>query len=123
MSRSPFHKILSVLLIVIILCASTAGLCHETHAAGDLLCQQCDSQVGSSFVKAVDAGHHSCPDADHSESDHCATACYCSCHLPVAATGIEFAYSLVITDHFMQQIFNPPQEIFLSLFVPPDNPA
>jgi hypothetical protein len=39
------------------------------------------------------------------------------------ATGIEFAFSLVITDHFTQHIFNLPQEIFLSLFVPPDSRA
>jgi len=123
MTRSPFHKFLSFVLIALILCATTTGLCHEVHAAEAALCKHCSHHDGPSAVAAEDGQSTSSPGAGHAESDHCTSSCYCSYHLPVIATGIEFAYSPVITDHLTQQTFNPPQDIFLSLFVPPDSPA
>jgi len=122
MTRSPFHKLLSFVLIALILCATSTGLCHEVHTAEAALCKHCSPQDGASYAASQDGQCPSCPDADHAD-EHCSAACYCSCHLPVIATGIEFAYSPVITDHLTQHAFAPPQDIFLSLFVPPDSLA
>jgi hypothetical protein len=122
MRYSFLHKLLSVLLIAIILSATTAGLCHEAHAAGDALCRHHSQQSGTASIAAQDGHCPSCPDADHS-AGQCESTCYCSCHLPVVSTGIDFSYSIIIIDHLSQQTFSPPQDIFLSLFVPPDIPA
>jgi hypothetical protein len=123
MRRSLFSTMLSLLIISIILCATTVGYCHEAHAAEDILCQQCLQGGGAFFVSSGDGQADSSQDAGHCGHDDCASACYCSCHLPLAVARIELDYSPIITAHLTQQTFTPPQEIFLSLFVPPDSLA
>jgi hypothetical protein len=121
MTFSLVHKSLSIVLIAIILCATTAGICHEALAATMDPCTHCIHETGSMPADPQDGEHPSCPDSDHEGTDHCAASCYCSCHIPVISAATELAYSPVVTDHIPQQSFTPPKEIFLSLFVPPDN--
>lgn len=119
----PFNKTLSLLLIAIILCATTTTLCHEVRATEDVLCKHCLKQNITAAAFSADNHCHSCPDADQSETDHCASACYCSCHLPVTASGIRLRYSPLITADPEQENFTSPRDIYLSIFVPPDSLA
>ena len=123
MSHLVLHKFLSVVLIAIILCASMVDLCHDAHVTEKSLCKSSCQQNGISSVASPDGQCPSGSDADHAGSDNCAATCYCSCHLPVIATGIKLVYAPVITVILTQQTFSSPQDIFLSLFVPPDNLA
>lgn len=123
MRYSLFESILSLLLIAVILCATTAGLCHEAHAAEEVLCKQCPAVDKTSRISMLDGQSRSCPDAGHTDHEHGGSACYCPCHLPVSSTKIQLLYSPDITSHLTQITVLPPQDIFLSLFVPPDSSA
>ena len=115
----------TLLLVMIgqVLSSTMVGLCHAAHAAEEVLCKQCPPGAETSSVTSLDEHDHSCPDADHEGPDHCASTCYCSCHLPVTTAGLQLRYAPVITVLLLQETFTPPQDIFLSLFVPPDNLA
>lgn len=123
MRTGIFPNIISLFLIAVVLCTTAVGACKEAHASGDFLCKGHGEHNGAASV-AMPAGQcDSCPDADHSEPDHCTTACYCPCHLPVISTEILLRYAPETTSSHRRVSCTPPQDIFLSLFVPPDNLA
>jgi hypothetical protein len=123
MRNGILAQIAALLLVVTILGATAVGFCNDVHASEVALCSQCGQQSGVSVVASLDGHCHSCPDAEDSGPDHGTTSCYCSCHLPAPLPRIQIRYSPEIIVHCNRYTPTPPQDIFLSLFVPPDSLA
>ena len=122
MPHPAVAKFTSVGLILVILVASFLGLCRETHAAEESWvapAQACSQNVDASSDEHCPA----CPHEEQSDADHCASSCYCSCHLPVTVQPLQLLHVPIISRLLVYEPFTALPEVFLSKFIPPQNQA
>ena len=118
MPHPAVAKFTSVGLILVILAASFLGLCRETHAAEESWVAP--AQAYSQNVDASSDEHcPACPHEEQSDADHCASSCYCSCHLPLTVQPVHIRFSPVVTDLIFIEPFKALPEVYLSKFIPP----
>ena len=116
--RSIFlKKLASFFLIVTILAASGLCSCLDSHAAGQSSAASVATECGAADQCPA------CPDDSHSEADHDAASCFCSCHLPLTMQAVQIQHSPVITDLVFFESFTAIPEVYLPKFIPPQNLA
>ena len=110
-------KFTSLVLILTVLAASGLCSCLDSHAA--------EQSLAASVTAECAAADHcpACPADDHSDADHCASSCYCSCHLPLTVQAIRIVHSPVITELIFPESFTVMPEVYLPKFIPPQNLA
>ena len=120
MRHSPVARIASFLVILPILLASLSGACREAHAAGEARdlpavrsCPVIDGACDDSSPVSPDDG----------QSDHCAAACYCACHLPVTMQPLQLHHAPVMSRLVTGEPFTFLPEVYLPRFIPPQNLA
>ena len=117
MPRGFLKKTASLLLIVTILAASGLCSCLDSHAA-----QQ--SPTAAVTTECGGADHcPACPGDNHSDADHDAASCFCSCHLPLLVFPMEIQPSPIAGKLSFFERFTAVPEVFLPKFIPPQNLA
>lgn len=118
MVSARVKKITSLLVLVMVLAVSLFGICEETHATEKA--RDAHSQ-GSCSAAAKVAPDHCPPCSGEGESgaDHCASACYCACHLPVASQPLQIHHSPAIAELTTFEAFTALPEVYLPKFIPP----
>ena len=116
------QKIAALILVIVILAAPTFCMCQEI-----------DGQDHPRIERSHAAGHdstHDCPDKcpgcpseNDQSSDHDASACYCSCHLPVIVQPIQINHVPLVSDLVAFEPFTALPEVCLPKFIPPQNQA
>jgi len=103
--------LLSILALASILMAPVAALSHQgmtdvvSSAAADADCDGC---------------HHGA--ADSQQDDCCTTsACACACHAPLTLKAIDVPLPLATASSFNSPTPQAPPQVYLSIFVPPQN--
>lgn len=117
MPHPAVAKFTSVGLILVILAVSFFGLCRETHAAEESWvapAPECSQKIDAS-----DDHCPACPHEEQSDVDHCASSCYCSCHLPVTVQALQLLHAPIISRLLAYEPFTALPEVFLSKFIPP----
>jgi len=110
-------KFTSLFLIVTILAASGLCSCLDSHAA-----QQ--STAASVAVECGAVDHcPACPVDEHSDADHDAASCFCSCHLPLLELPMDIQPSPLAGKLSFFERFTVVPEVFLPKFIPPQNLA
>jgi hypothetical protein len=118
MSRVFLKKLTSLCLIVMVLTASGLCSCLDSHAT-----EQAPGSATAAYC-ADDADHcPSCPAGDHSSADHDAASCFCSCHLPLLTQDIVIRHNPVVSTLVSVETFSALPEVWLDLFIPPQNLA
>jgi len=117
MPRGILKKFISLLVIATILAASLFCSCLDSHAA-----EQSRPEAAGTAC-AADDHCPACPADDHPDADHCASSCFCSCHLPLTVLAIRIEHSQVITDLVFLESFTAMPEVYLPKFIPPQNLA
>ena len=116
--RSIFlKKAASLFLVVTILAASGLCSCLDSHAA-----QQLSSSVTTECGSAADYSP-TCPVDDHSDADHDAASCFCSCHLPLIVLPLDILPSPIAGKLSFFETFTVMPEVYLPKFIPPQNLA
>jgi hypothetical protein len=116
MRTTCLRKFTSLLLVVMILAASVHGFCQESHAMEQSPVLSADT--------GWDAGQSpSCPGEDHSDADHDAASCFCSCHLPMIVLPLDIQPSPIVGTLSFFDRFTALPEIYLPKFIPPQNLA
>lgn len=118
MLSEPLKKLTSLLLVVIILAATTLCLCRETHATG---------QPESAAASCAAAADHcpvcpacpACPDKGGSDADHDAASCFCPCHLPLIVQPVRICPAPLISRLFFFEPLTVFPEVYLPKFIPP----
>jgi hypothetical protein len=66
-----------------------------------------------------------CPvdDHDHADIDHCASCLHCACNAPLAAPGAVLSYAPSVSLLNPIDRFNHMPEVYLPIFIPPQNLA
>ncbi|MCM2357156.1 MAG: hypothetical protein NDI77_03340 [Geobacteraceae bacterium] len=116
------RKFTALLLMVMILAVS--GFCpgQESRAAETLW--GAAAQAAACDAGGAGADHcPSCPDSGQSETDSCASSCYCSCHLPVTGLPFQLKHTPVISELVFFEPFTALPEVYLPKFIPPQNLA
>jgi hypothetical protein len=118
MPRGFLKKLTSLCLIVMVLAASGLCTCLDSHAT--------EQAPGSaSAVHCTDDADHcpACPAGDHSSADHDAASCFCACHLPLLTQGINIRHNPVVSTLVSVEKITAIPEVWLDLFIPPQNLA
>ena len=112
-----YNYIIGTVLIVIYLALPATNLAHAAAREGSVPPTQATCSVTTA------APCDSCPCTGGQESDCCdSTFCSCACHAPLGQ-GLRLVYApVIVTQNFREPTGALPQ-IFLSIFVPPQNPA
>jgi hypothetical protein len=113
MLSEPLKKLTSLLLVVIILVASTLCLCRETHATGqpETAAVSCDADADPSCP--------ACPDKGGSDADHDAASCFCPCHLPLIVQPVRICPAPLMSRLFFFEPLTVFPEVYLPKFIPP----
>jgi hypothetical protein len=113
MRPSFLKKFTALLLVVTIIAASGLCSCLDSHAA--------DKPQATSVATGCGGDAHcpACPGDDSSDADHCASSCYCSCHLPLTVQTVQIRHSPAITALVFFESFTAIPEVYLSKFIPP----
>ncbi|MGB9080008.1 MAG: hypothetical protein WCD00_01835 [Desulfuromonadaceae bacterium] len=112
-----YNYIIGTVLIVIYLALPATNLAQAATQDGGVLP---DKAACSSTTTAPCDG---CPCSDGQGPDCCDTSfCSCACHAPLSQ-GLRLVYApVIVTQHFREPAGSSPQ-VFLSIFVPPQNLA
>jgi len=116
------RKFLALTLIAVILTFSTIDLCRETHTAELSREAACSTQN----TVADSTPTNQCPSSpadEHSRDDHDNSGCYCGCHLPLTSSAISASYLPCISILTALEPFKAIPEIYIDLFIPPQNLA
>ena len=105
--------LLSILALATILMAPVAALSH----------QDMDKTVSSAAAAATDCGNCDHNAADAQQQDDCCTssACPCACHAPLTLKAITVPLPAMVTSIFTTLEPQQPPQVYLSIFVPPQN--
>jgi hypothetical protein len=116
MPQAAVKKLTSLFLICMISAVSAFGLCQETHAT-----EQCWRADASCDAPDAAADDHcpACPDASHSGADHCASSCFCSCHLSMTSTPVHIQHIPVVAEIIAFEAFTVLPEVYIAMFIPP----
>lgn len=109
-------KLASLFLIVTILSASGLCSCLDSLA----------TQPSSASAAMGCEGANHCPESpcdDHSDADHNAASCFCSCHLPLLILSMDIRPSQIAGKLSFFEIFTAMPEVYLPKFIPPQNLA
>lgn len=117
MHSAFLKKLMSLFLVVMIFTASGLCSCLDSNAAQQSAAASVATECGGS------AHCPACPGDDTPDSDHCASSCYCSCHLPLTVQTVQIEHSPVITELFFFESFTSIPEVYLPKFIPPQNLA
>ena len=118
MPRGFLKKLTSLFLIVTILAASGLCSCLDSHAAEQSPMASVTTECGA------DADHcPACPVDDHSDADHDAASCFCSCHLPLLVLPMDIRPSQIAGKLSFYERFTAIPEVYLPKFIPPQNRA
>jgi len=103
--------LLSILALATILMAPVAALSHQIKP---------DTVSSAVADKDCDDCHH---DAADSQKDDCCTtsACACACHAPLALKAITIPLPVAVTSSFVAPEPQQSPQVYLSIFVPPQN--
>jgi len=113
-------KSASLLLIVMILAASGFSLCGDVHAQEQTWGGEIQE---TSAVGAAVAHCPGCPGGGHSDADHDASTCYCSCHLPITEQFARIQHDPLVTELISFEPFTALPNVYLPRFIPPQIPA
>ena len=119
MAHSLPHKFVSLLLLAVVIAASVAGLCRETHAAEQCWGGHGDRETAASSLAVQADQCPSCPADEQSHHNDCDSSCYCSCHLPLTIHFAGHNYAPPVSRLVSYDAFFRFPEVFLSKFVPP----
>jgi hypothetical protein len=111
-------KFASLVLIVVILAASCLCSCLDSHATDQSL-----TASAANAGCAAQGNNPACPDADHTDADHDASSCFCSCHLPLLALPLRLHHAPVTGKLSPLETFTAIPEVYLPKFTPPQNLA
>jgi len=117
------RKFLALTLIAVILAFSTIDLCRETHTAGLSPESDCSKQNTVAGSATTTNQCPSSPADEHSRDDHDNSGCYCGCHLPLTSSAISASYLPCISILTALEPFKAIPEIYIDLFIPPQNQA
>ncbi|MDK9716415.1 MAG: hypothetical protein OEL57_00735 [Trichlorobacter sp.] len=105
--------LMSILALATILMAPVAALSHQ---------QDMPKVVSSAAAAATDCDdcHH---DTTDTQQDDCCTssACACACHAPLSLKAITVPLPVMVTSIFTALEPQQPPQVYLSIFVPPQN--
>lgn len=106
----PYNCLVVAVLIVLYLAFPAASLACAVSP-----------ETGVSSARSFIAPGDTCPCSDGQSSECCdMTFCTCACHIPLGQ-GTRLVYAPVIyTQSFREHFWSLPQ-VFLSIFVPPQN--
>lgn len=112
-----YSHIIGTVLIVICLALPTTNRAHA--AAGEGSSPPIQSEC--SMADAAPCG--GCPCSDGQGSDCCGSSfCSCECHAPLSRDHRIVYAPVIVTQGFREPTGSSPQ-VYLSIFVPPQNPA
>jgi hypothetical protein len=103
------------------LTVTITGVHESAHAMQSHVTAPSD-QASPSEISAS----HQCPCApleQHEDYDCCDTCSNCSCHAPLTIQPLQLSYSPIILDLSTPDTFKHLPEVYLSKFIPPQNPA
>lgn len=124
MPRCRVQQFTSFLLVVVILLAPTLCLCQEIHEIHGTDHQQVERSQASGHGSL--GGCDQCPGIpgdDDGDAGHDASACFCSCHLPVTTQALRIHHVLLVSDLSIVERFTAIPEVYLPKFIPPQNQA
>jgi hypothetical protein len=113
---------LVLVLVVLILTTPPFCMCQEIHAEDHLLIE-CSHASGHDSIGECSGHCPGCPADSDQESGHDASACYCSCHLPVTAQQFQIYNPQLVSDLVIFEPFTALPEVYLPKFIPPQNLA
>jgi len=104
--------LLSILALATILMAPVAALSHQVLP---------DTRSTAASSADCDGCHGETP-ADTHQDDGCATtACACACHAPLTLAPVTVPLPVAIASSFNLSTPQTPPQVYLSIFVPPQN--
>jgi|GEM_PF-945172 hypothetical protein len=103
--------LLSILALATILMAPVAALSHQRMP---------DVVSSAAADTAKDDCHHNTADT---QKDDCCTisACSCACHAPLTLKAITVPLPVAIASYFNLPTPQAPPQVYLTIFVPPQN--
>jgi hypothetical protein len=112
-----YNYIIGTVLIVIYLALPATNLAYA--ATQEASAPSAEEAYSSTTTAPCD----SCPCSDGQGSDCCDTAfCSCACHAPLSQ-GLRLVYAPVIVIHRFREPTSSLPQVFISIFVPPQNLA
>ena len=115
-------KIFSWILLVLMLAVTIDGALERAHVMQSHVIAASDQTSPS----GISASHH-CPCApleQHKDYDGCDTCVDCACHAPLPIQTFQLSYNPSILDNLSgSDPFKFLPEVYLSKFIPPQNPA
>ncbi len=112
-----YSHIIGTFLIIICLALAASNLAYAAAGEGD------STQIQSDCSMAVAAPCGGCPCTDGQGSDCCGSSfCSCECHAPLSRDHRIVYAPVIVTQGFREPTGSLPQ-VYLSIFVPPQNPA
>jgi hypothetical protein len=112
---------ISRLLLLVMLSVAVNGAHGSAHAA-----QRHFSAAGEQAPGARAEADHHCPCSpleEHNDYDGCDTCINCVCHAPLTVQQFKLGYDPIVLSIRSADPFKHLPEVFLSKFIPPQNPA
>ena len=125
MKNAVLHRIISFSLIMAIITAATSGLWQDAGAEELALSNSLKSTHSAFHVASSIKSDTKCPDNQNIiDNDMCVACRYCACHAPLLNQPVQLAYFPQYA-HLLPtgEPFGLPHEVYLSIFIPPQNLA
>lgn len=113
--RIPVSVLLAVLALASILLAPVAALSQHDQSGTTAVSAPADSCCAG-------ACHGEARQQDGQQGDCCdTTACCCSCHAPLSIAAVALPLPLTLSSTFVAFDPQDPPQVYLPIFVPPQN--
>lgn len=125
MKNAAFQKMISFSLIMVVIAAATAGFWQDARAE-ELALAKSSKSSHSAFhaIPSIKTNTKSPDNQNTGDNDTCGSCRYCACHAPLLHQPIQLTYFPQY--NLLQptgESFEVPSEVYLSIFIPPQNLA
>jgi hypothetical protein len=121
MRKSNPTKFLYWLLLVVMVTVTIDGVHNNAHAMQG--CVIAASNQASSSEISASRQYPDSPPEHHNDFDGCDTCSNCDCHEPLTIQRFQLSYNPIILNPNTSSTFKHLPEVYLSKFIPPQNPA
>ncbi|MBI2353797.1 MAG: hypothetical protein HYV06_02010 [Deltaproteobacteria bacterium] len=124
--KTGSRRIIAILLLFVAITGLVVSFGEDVLCAGELPGAHgtANPSRADDTAQLHDGNCPCAPSPSNTPNDHfCAGDCGCPCHAPLAARPLLAAYSpAIVTVDFVEPFATLP-EVYLSKFIPPQNPA
>jgi hypothetical protein len=116
------HTVVRWLLLLAMVTTTLTGSHTGAHALDSIL--TATSEHAS--LLTIDAASHQCPSCpldQHDDADGCSTCAHCGCHALLTVQRYHFDHFPLASNLRSVEPFTYLPEVYLSKFIPPQNPA